>query len=73
MKQRRESIEVAEILSLVPQLEEKYSSLEREKEKAFKRITMSSVAVREEDNYRRTQRREEKEKAFESNKYYIWC
>ena len=34
---------------------------------------MSSVAVREEDNYRRTQRREEKEKAFESNKYYIWC
>ena len=40
MKQRRESIEVAEILSLVPQLEEKYSSLEvillkrEEKEKA---------------------------------------
>ena len=28
LKQRRESIEVAEILSLVPQLEEKYSSLE---------------------------------------------
>ena len=46
---------------------------ERREEKAFKRITMSSVAVREEDNYRRTQRREEKEKAFESNKYHIWC
>ena len=28
LKQRRESIEVAEILSLVPQLEEKYNSLE---------------------------------------------
>ena len=33
-----------------------------ENEKAFKRITMSSVAVREEDNYRRTQEGKRKRK-----------
>ena len=76
MKQRRESIEVAEILSLVPQLEEKYR--EKRKRKPSRGslclvLQLEKRTITEGPKSNKYYIKEEKEKAFESNKYYIWC
>ena len=67
MKQRRESIEVAEILSLVPQLEEKYR--EKRKRKPSRRslclvLQLEKRTITDGPSNIEKKLREEKEKVF---------